>query len=172
MDDDLETVMYEAGRALLDRDDPACAAAIRHSFTLLQERRALDHHFYENLLKTGFDAGLEATSAASFECLCGAALLEEKVWELGWWYFGDLARQMIERGFAAASEEAIAAYDQLGVRTGAVANQNQVFSGFLALLRGMHEAKFGKVIAPVRSHDAPTKGAVKTVTMFPTEPPE
>jgi len=166
--------MYEAGLALLKRDDESCARAIRTSYHLLEERRALDHNFYENLLKTSFEAGLQQSVAAAFDSLCGAALYEEKVWELGLWYFGDLIRQMIERGFEDSASSAIDGYNGLGVKTGAVANDDQVFFGYLALLRGMFEAKFKKVIAPARPSREKAKeiAATKSLTMFPTEPPE
>jgi hypothetical protein len=174
VDDGLESAMYEAGLALLRRDDAACASAIRKSYLLMEERRALDHHFYENLLKTAFDAGLEGSVAASFDCLCGAALHEEKVWELGLWYFGDLVRQMIERGLGDASFSALNAYNGLGVKTGMVANDDQVFFGYLALLRGMFEARFRKVVTPERPSREKAReiAAAKHLTMFPSEPPE
>jgi hypothetical protein len=174
VDDGLEAAMYEAGLALLKRDDASCARAIRASYRLLEERRALNHAFYENLLKTSFEAGLEESVAAAFDCLCGAALYEEKAWELGLWYFGDLIRQIIERGYEHASSSAIEAFNGLGVKTGAVANDDQVFFGYLALLRGMYEAKFRKVIAPERPSREKAReiAASKSMTMFPTEPPE
>jgi hypothetical protein len=172
--DDLESAMYEAGLALLKRDDRACASAIRRSYSMMEERRALDHGFYENLLKTAFEAGLEESVAVSFDCLCGAALHGEKVWEQGLWYFGDLIRQFVERGYEGASSSALDAFNGLGVKTGMVANDDQVFFGYMALLRGMYEAKFRKVIAPERPSRERAKeiAAARSLTMFPTEPPE
>ncbi len=49
-----------------------------------------------------------------------------------------------------------------------------MFLGYLALLRGMYEARFKKVIAPERPSRERAReiAATKSLTMFPSEPPE